>query len=452
MKKVLLFLTALLPLSHSDAFQNPIRPGNLSPAAGLERIRKAGGQFEPVQKLTQARVVLADYGLIRRDFPFTTPLSEAAIDEWLLREGAWMARSQIQKGPNAHIHHPIPHQADQTRLAFRPKGYGRALLFSVLPPEAYGLSLGQSPAASVEDSSIEELFLRNSEGFFDTKGVGALNPKQGDHSDGLADLAEMIQEFSLEKLVRAVFQDSKEPLDTVESYAVLSLGFKYRDQDGESRPAGLILRQAHPRMGTFSIKRDKTGKSTARVEALLQRYGMSCAGQDFVSKTLNHVREHRILNWQDLHEGAIRYGSTNIQGFFGDPTRNAVTVVDFGTCLVLSKNLISISARFYNQDGTEFNFPVERDPKKAVSAATWGFEPENPENLQEGFKDNLALWTEDWVERLGTQDPQAFQDARRGLGASLAQHLEAEQARWRLAVESEPEGKKRKTADRPGLR
>lgn len=60
----------------------------------LAPLRNPSGLEAPVAeesflRLSSARVALADYDLIRRDFPLLKTLSEDEIDAWLLENGAW---------------------------------------------------------------------------------------------------------------------------------------------------------------------------------------------------------------------------------------------------------------------------------------------------------------------------------------------------------------------------
>ena len=73
-------------------------------------------QMEKVAKLSNARIVLADYDLIRRDFPHIRDLTNQQIDEWILNEVAYVSLPQsAQTSVNTKI--PI---SLETRFAARP--------------------------------------------------------------------------------------------------------------------------------------------------------------------------------------------------------------------------------------------------------------------------------------------------------------------------------------------
>lgn len=229
----------------SFAFESPLRPRDLLDDAIMSRLMEAHSRpvFETVLHVKTARVAIADYQVLKRDFPELTAWSDEEIDAWLLQEGAWMAQSQVSLGSIQGIHDPIQTDEGVLRRAFRPGGYGRALMLSVKAPGA-SLETNLQDRLAVEN---DRLFRYDFTGLFDAKGVGAQIPTRGSHSNGVADLREMLQEFATEKLVHSLFKNSKEPYDTVESYAVLDLGFKMKTEFGEELPAAVILRQAHVR-------------------------------------------------------------------------------------------------------------------------------------------------------------------------------------------------------------
>lgn len=289
-----------------------------------------------VKRIESARIVYVDYELIRRDFPAVKNLSNPEIDEWLLNNTAFMASTQVsQDKANSNIR-----VTEETRVAYRPEDYGRALIFQAEAPEGLNSSQNKikqfmAAAASIwEGQSFQEIpdeqrqkmnallesikeekpdFYRlgteymertkgglstlrkerhrkklyehfkkmdeNSRSFIgliDAKGVGAVLPRAGDHSDGLMSLGEAIREFAYEKMVNRIFIHEGANLKTVGSYAVIDGGYAVKHADGSSSPAGIILRQAHARdLGPSSTMSDEV---TVKVERLLRKYGLTSAG------------------------------------------------------------------------------------------------------------------------------------------------------------------------------
>lgn len=179
-------------------------------------------KFEKVVRLKNARIVIADYELIKRDFPQIKDLSNGEIDNWILNQVAFVSLPQSEQ---TVVNTKIPIKNEFT-MAARPPDYGRALVFAMGDPQD-------------NESKI---------GLIDVKGAGALNPGQADHSNGVATLGECIREYLYENLVRDVLDDADLPNKTVGSYAVIDAGFGVVHKDGSTSAAGLYLRQAHHRV------------------------------------------------------------------------------------------------------------------------------------------------------------------------------------------------------------
>lgn len=388
------------------AYQDPITIGQ----AAESRIRIA---VENTHPLTHARVALADYELLTRDFPELRGLEHSEIDHWLLRRTAWMGVEQILEGSSRNIHSPIPHDSSAMIPMMRPFGYGRALVtraYSRIPFD--------------------------NDRLFDIKGVGTPDPQLKPHQTGVADLREMLSEFAMEKLVHQVFLDSGEPYDTVETYAVLDLGFRIYKLNGEILPAGAVVRQGHLRVwdgvsASIANLHDKRGKSAVRAESLLQRYGLTGNAVDYFVH----------------YDEALKSGSTgyscegcNIQGFFGHPMRNAVTLVDFGTYTALKEITIGDVAPYADdascpdEKRESYHFPQKIDPTKQVSVDTWGMDWIDPDNKDRGLKDNLHLWAHRWSNRFASLpfggDLEDFQALRDELHVELNQMLTREKEHW----------------------
>lgn len=213
--------------------------------------------MQRVLKLQNARVLIADYDLIREDFPVTKNLSNPEVDSWLLNHVGYISDSQAnQTYVNTHI--PITGEEAE---AYRPPRYGRALVYQIYDPS---------------DSSKRV-------GLIDAKGVGAVKPRQKEHGNGLATLGESLREYIYEKMVNEVMAEEKIGHKTIGSYAVIDPGFEVVHADGSTSPAGFYLRQAHHRNSTEYIR----GDAETKIKKALAKYGIDAAGNHQGSSSEN---------------------------------------------------------------------------------------------------------------------------------------------------------------------
>ena len=230
---------------------------------------------ETVQRVATARVVLADYDLLKQDFQNLRNLTNDQIDEWLLSKTAYVSTAQTQQNVvNTDIK-----VTGETAHAFRPQDYRRALVFA-----------------------IDKL------GLIDVKGAGSLDPAQLDHRNGLATLGEAIREFAYEKLVRLILDHSHAGFETVGSYAVLDYGFEVIHQNGSKSPAGAVLRRAHNRSVDGSVGGWSEAKAL-EIEKVFRKYGITSVG-------------------------ALRNGKYDVLNVQGNKQR---AIVDFGGFLTVEK-------------------------------------------------------------------------------------------------------------------
>jgi hypothetical protein len=253
--------------------------GRSDPPQTPEELHEAAIQSEPMLRLTQARVVLADRDLLREDFPELQPealalaaseiaeappserrrLEEAAIDRWLLRNAALVSQAQAaQSIVNTEIPAGGPHV-----IAHRPSRYGRAVVASV----------GSGP------------------GLLDLKGVGVrpgVTPEPRIHRDGLLPLDVLLHELLNQMLVEAVFRHAGLDVRGVGVYAVIDCGFEVRQRGAHSAselvlatPAAILVRRAHRRpRGQLDLPRLGSVEQAAalEVELVLRQYGVTSAG------------------------------------------------------------------------------------------------------------------------------------------------------------------------------
>lgn len=391
MFKYLLCTFLVLQSTFSFAFLNPIKD--------LHTINGPLGSGEEVARLSNARVLLADYELIQRDFPHLSDRSHEFIDNWLLEEGAWIALTQIKQGRSAQIHTDIPHSSQGTRKAYRPIQYNRAMIFEVS-------------------------FLNESVGLFDVKGVGAVRPELRGGLNGLASMSEMIGEYAKEKLVHQIFVHSKEPFDTVESYAVIDMGFHFNDGE-KTVPAAAIIRQAHNRDRLYGMR-----QSEVNLEFTLRKYGLTSNAENF-------IRDYNTA----LHELLLRF---HLQGF--RPARDSAiqfVVADFGNYAALDSRALSRRTSY----SLEYSAPglsekeswnscqlTSTQPKVspvvsalAVSLENWGIGL----NREKQMTHFLDTWTMEWSEKISQcKAIEEYQKARWLLSSFISRILEVERNKW----------------------
>ncbi len=201
--------------------------------------RLANPVRERMARLRDARVVHADYALLKRDFAALRNLTEAQIDEELLKCAGYISRTQAAQSV---VNTPIPTTAESVQ-ALRPMGYGRAAVF------------------------------RCFDGLIDSKGTGTREmPEQRSHKNGLMSLADSIRELVFERAVAMLLRHADYKPGTVASYAVLDLGFDVVYADGYRERAGSILRQAAERANPVGMPDTKTRNA---IESIFRRYGLT---------------------------------------------------------------------------------------------------------------------------------------------------------------------------------
>lgn len=222
----------------------------------IEEITDSADQ-QRVLKLQNARILIADYELIKADFPSTKHLSNPEIDEWILKYVGYISDTQADQ---TYVNTQIPVTGEE-RVAHRPPRYGRALVYEMFDPA--------DPTKQV--------------GLIDAKGVGAIKPRQKDHGNGIATLGEAIREYVYEKMVNEVMAEEKTGHKTIGSYAVIDPGFDVVHQDGSQSPAGFYLRQAHHRNSSEYIR----GGNELKIQKALAKYGIDAAGNHQGSSSEN---------------------------------------------------------------------------------------------------------------------------------------------------------------------
>jgi hypothetical protein len=259
-------------------------------------------------KVSGARVVIADYNALRRDFAIPAGVSDDAIDAILVDNFAVISERHVKAAPKG-VSTLIP-QTGATRDGLRPVKYGRAHLIPVDPGVL--ISGGTQKERRDRDPGADILF--------DTKGSGAVAPQpasKNDHGNGLMFVSEALREYTYQKLVEEIFkkESAGEDWGVIPTYAVLDLNFQGIYQANLYMPAAIILRRSHFRLGKFS---NATGEPT---------YEEMTTGDELMSPTLVEKRVERVQSPEQVErilkqERALRkYGVTSTSDRYPKGTR-----------------------------------------------------------------------------------------------------------------------------------
>lgn len=233
----------------------------------MDELDDSGLRLETVLRVPTARVVFADYELLRHDFPHLRGVDEPLVDRWLLRHAAFISTAQAAQ---SRVNTPIE-TAEESTVACRPKRYGRALVVSTrennsrLPPD---------PA--LPWTGEPEMLL-------DLKGTGVapgVVPRHdpGGHFDGLISLQRVLTEVLFQEVIEAAFRHAGSGFSTLPAYAVLDLGFEVVWQDGRTFPAAMQVRRAHrrpPNNEEVPPPGAPEEQLKMEIELLLRRYGIT---------------------------------------------------------------------------------------------------------------------------------------------------------------------------------
>lgn len=269
---------------------------------------------ETVIRVKGARVVYANYDLLKHDFPqlqdhiiekefpgFKLLKGIAKqkavcnkIDEWLIRNTAFISQSQAQQS----VVNTAISTGKETVKAFRPPGYGRALVFSIEENNA-GLLLSKHKKKSAFENRL-----------IDVKGTGVapdVKPVNELHGNGIYQLGYAFVELVTRELLQRIFRHSKTVIQTLPVYGIIDLGFDELDNLKCKRPAALLVRRAHRRPkdsgGLFAY--DSTGQHVQlEIEKLLRRYGIT---------SVNNVTTIKV--WKENGQLQIQYDDQKIDFF-----------------------------------------------------------------------------------------------------------------------------------------
>lgn len=309
--------------------------GFLSTAQAIQYpLRTAEGLRSPVEEraylVKNAKVIVADYDAIRRDFqnefPFLATATPIQTNEWLVKNAAYLAESQIKKGETAGIHSKLNIDEDSVIMALRPLFYGRTLV----------LQLGKTS-------------------FIEVKGAGTVEPSLGFQKDGALPLETALYEFMVEKIVRSAVKKAQRNIDTIRSYAVIDLDFDLKSRKHVVSPflpsnsfvthskAGLLLRQAHVRaIGFFPDRAEE-------IENILNRNKIN-SGRTRLQRRIDLEARNEVRNLQgqvangkdgDALVDFETYSVANLRNFIFDPFFLRLTL-DIGPSDQLGREILSI--------------------------------------------------------------------------------------------------------------
>ncbi|MES2797144.1 MAG: hypothetical protein V4683_14330 [Bacteroidota bacterium] len=280
----------------------------------IDNLEQDGVIPETVVRVVGARVVYANYKLLQHDFPqlqneelenqFSSLKSLKGlakkqavynkIDEWLIRNTAFISQSQANQSV---VNTPIRIGTEKV-IAYRPPGYGRALVFSTEQNDK-GLLLTKNPKKAIYENRL-----------IDVKGTGCgpnIIPTNKSHSNGIYRLGFAFVELLFQELLQSVFIHSKSNFTTLPIYGILDLGFDERNNRMHHSAAALLVRRAHrrPKDSGGLYPYGSTGQQVQlQVEKLIRKYGIT---------SVNEVTTIKIK--KENGQICINYGDQQIDFF-----------------------------------------------------------------------------------------------------------------------------------------
>jgi len=320
---------------------------------------------ETVLKLKHARVIIADYDLIRKDFPEISKMSNLQIDQWLVDHTGYLS---IQQVAQQEVNGPVPVTGEAT-TAYRPREYGRAHVFKA------------------------------GHGLIDAKGSGGIDPHAGFERTGLATLGEMIREYLMEKLVSKAFKHMGGKYETVPCYAVLDLGFSAKGSGTKDQdvPAGMVLRRAHVRHHKGVIgKREREDPVVLpkelqyEIEMALRHYGLTSTINLFPGQYKNTLSGDQLNIQGDENGAVIDFAGFRVRKHFDRPVYYSYD--EHGNAAVSDKDIaIRPGAKGF----------VQPDPRLQIPLKLWG------NTVAGDMQDNPTIWSEELAAAIeeGRADP-----------------------------------------------
>ena len=312
-----------------------VRPTEFKNISGVDY----AGLLESATRVKTAQILIADYELIKKDFPALATKSDAQIDRWLLAQTAYFTKEQAEVGHLTGIQTRISIDAGDTKYVLRPKDYGRAAV------------------------------IKTDQGLIDVKGFGSKTPRLESHANGLAETAESLREYYFTKAVKKIFHDADAPFNVVDSYGVIDWGFEQFDyRTRNPYRSGAILRQAHVRNFEHAIAQGQVSNLiTKQVENILRPYGMTSA----VPRILNNFTVD-ALNVQGTADQRFifDFGGYRVQDRFD---RRVIPLLGYSSHIKESPEKISTFYKPTDPEAPQIN------PDKHFNFQRWngaGYQPE----------------------------------------------------------------------------
>ena len=198
----------------------------------------------------KAKVLMADYDLLRNDFATLKDKSEEYINMWLIKECAYISEGQIsrfQKSGDTNDYIQIDSIDDffdlkQPRVSLRQRGFGRATTFII------------GDTFSIENGIFKADMIC-------TKGCGTQKYATDftKKENGLLSMVDAFKEYAFQKLIQRISEITQKDVikekrwGTIQSYAIIDIGL--RTKPGLVNPGtgyseeryGLTIRQANCR-------------------------------------------------------------------------------------------------------------------------------------------------------------------------------------------------------------
>ena len=229
---------------------HPHRYPQTEPVSGLDQLWQPDWLPDQFRRLTSARVMLADYELLRADFPRLRSAYDVDIDAWLLSQAALISVEQAgQQVTNAPIS-----VIGEEQQGWRPPRYGRSAIIQTT----------------------------DGPGVLDIKGVGmrrGKKPKCRPYQTGLLEGYVALWEAQFQWMLDAIFERAAPALWTLPIYAILDTGVLTFPQHYKGLvPGAIIVRRAHQRP-TNGEELPKPGSEEEflkfEIEMLLRSYGIT---------------------------------------------------------------------------------------------------------------------------------------------------------------------------------
>lgn len=300
------------PRSPKNNIGEDFTPGPL--LSSIDELQQDNVIPEMVLRVSGARVVYANYGLLKHDFPqlsdhelekkfphlksLTAAAKQQAfnnyIDEWLLCNTAFISQSQAKQS----VVNTAINVTNETVKAYRPPGYGRALVYSIEENDK-----GLLPGSDREKPAFKNRLI-------DVKGTGTapdILPVNESHRNGIYRLGYAFVELVIQELLQRIFRHSNSHFQTLPVYGIVDLGFDEKTSKMPDTPAALLIRRAHRRpknSGGLYAYGSNGQRIQLEIEKLIRKYGITSVNEVTIVKV-----------WKENGELQIRYGDQQIDFF-----------------------------------------------------------------------------------------------------------------------------------------